>query len=98
MDFEISGNGEELLDLANTFIKVKVRVAMPDGNAGFPANVHVVLVNNCLQSMFVKVDVMLNRKTVCYSDYHYTQRADVETLLNFGADTKKRRADRSILV
>ena len=39
--------------------------------------------------MFSKVDVMLNGKTVCSSDYHYAHRAYVETLLNFGTDTKK---------
>ena len=39
--------------------------------------------------MFAKVDVMLNGKTVCSSDYHYAHRAYVETLLNFGTDTKK---------
>ena len=39
--------------------------------------------------MFSKVDVMLNDKTVCSSDYHYVHRAHIETLLNFGVDMKK---------
>ena len=39
--------------------------------------------------MFSKVDVMLNGKTVCLSDYHYAHRACIEMLLNFGVDMKK---------
>ena len=88
-DFEISGSGTDFLDLANTFIKAKVRVTTPNGKDGFPADANIAHVNNLLHSMFAKVDVMLNGKTVCSSDYHYAHRAYIETLLNFGTDTKK---------
>ena len=90
IDFQISGGGTEYFDLSNTFIKAKVCVVSPQGNVGYPDTAFVAPVNNTLHSMFSKVDVMLNGKTVCSSDYHYAHRAYVETLLNFGPDTKKR--------
>ena len=89
IDFEISGGGTEYFDLANTFLKAKIRVLAPNDDAGYPNNAFVAPVNNTLHSLFSKVDVMLNGKTVCSSDYHYVHRADVETLLNFGTDAKK---------
>ena len=67
IDFEISGSGTDYLDLANTFIKAKVRVITPDG-AGYNNDDMVAPVTNLLHSMFNKVDVMLNGKTVCSSD------------------------------
>ena len=89
IDFEISGGGTDYLDLANTFVKAKVRVTAPNGEVGFPQDANVAPVNTLLHSMFVKVDMMLNRKTVCSSDYHYAHRAYVETFLNFVTNTKK---------
>ena len=89
IDFEISGSGKDHLDLANTFIKAKVCVTTPNENNGFPANANVAPVSNLLHNMFAKVDVMLNGKTVCSSDYHYAHRVYVKSLLNFGTDTKK---------
>ena len=89
IDFEISGSGTDYIDLANTFIKVKVRVTTPDEDVGYPEDNLVAPVNNLLHSMFNKVDVILNGKTVCSSDYHYAHRAYVETLLSFGSDTKQ---------
>ena len=61
----------------------------PDGLNGCPDGANVTPVNKLLHSLFSKVDVMLNGKTVCSSDYHYAHRAYVETLLNFRPDTKK---------
>ena len=58
IDFEISGIGTEFLDLANTFIKVKIHVTAPSGNDGFPQETYVAPVDNLLHSMFHKVDVM----------------------------------------
>ena len=49
----------------------------------------VAPVNNLLHSLFSRVDVMLSEKTVSSSDYHYAYRAYVETLLNFGTNTKQ---------
>ena len=88
IDFEISGSGTDYFDLANTFIKAKIRVLTPHGNVGYPDTAMVAPVNNILHSMFSKVDVLLNGKTVCSSDHHYAHRAYLESLLNFGPDTK----------
>ena len=62
IDFEISGSGTEYFDLANMFIKAKVRVTTPDGLQGFAKYAEVAPINHLLHSMFSKVDVMLNRK------------------------------------
>ena len=75
IDFEISRSGTDFLNLANTFINAKVRVTTPNGEDGFPEGANVEPVNNLLHSMFAKLDVMLNGKIVCSSDYHYVHRA-----------------------
>ena len=61
IDFEISGSGTDYLDLANTFIKAKVRVISANGVA-YDNDDMVAPVNNLLHSMFNKVDVTLNGK------------------------------------
>ena len=55
---EISRSGTEFLDLANTFIKAKVRVTTPNGEDVFPEGANVAPVNNLLHSKFANVDVM----------------------------------------
>ena len=89
IEFVISGSGTDYLDLGNVFIKVKVCVINPNNDNGYVNPNLVAPINNLLHSLFNKIDVMLNGKTVCSSDYHYAHRAYVETLLNFGRDTKK---------
>ena len=65
IDFEISGSGTEYFDLANTFIKANAQVSTPYGLQGFAEDAEVAPVNHLLHSMFSKVDVILNIKTVC---------------------------------
>ena len=89
VNFEISGSGTKYFELANIFIKTRAQVTTPDGIQGFAVDAEVAPVNHLLHSMFSKVEVMLNGKTVCLSDYHYAYSVHIETLLNFGTDTKK---------
>ena len=78
-----------MLDLSNTFIKVKGRVMTPDGINGVPVDAQVAPINNLLHSILAKLEVSLNRKIVCSSDYHYAHRAHNVRLLNFDSVTKK---------
>ena len=83
VDFEISGSGTEYFDLANTFIKAKVRVTTRDGVQRFAKDAEVATINHLLHIMFSEVDVMLNEKNVCSSDYHDVYRAHIGTLLHY---------------
>ena len=35
VDFHIDGTSEDFIDLADTYLKVKVRITTPDGEAGY---------------------------------------------------------------
>ena len=83
VDFHIDGTSEDFIDLAETYLKVKVRVTSADGNGGYGQNDMVAAVNLLLQSMWSKLDVSFNGKRVSSSGHSYPFRAYIETLLNF---------------
>ena len=51
IDFEISGSGTDYIDLANTFIKVKVRVTSPNEDNGYVDGNLVAPVNKLLHCL-----------------------------------------------
>ena len=61
----------------------------PDGQNGLKEQQDVTPVNNHWYNMFAKLDVSLNGKVMCSSDYHYAHIAHIKILLNFGTDAKK---------
>ena len=89
VDFHIDGTSEYFLDLANTFIKVKVRIISPDGNRGYTNDEMVAPVNLLLQAMWSKLDISFNGKRVSSSGHFYPFRSYIETILNFGRDVKR---------
>ena len=88
VDFHIDGTSEDFIDLAETYLKVKVRITSADGDNGYGQNAMVAPVNLLLQSMWSKLDVSFNGKRVSSSGHSYPFRAYIETLLNFGKDVK----------
>ena len=88
VDFHIDGTSEDFIDLAETYLKVKVRITSADGDDGYEQNDMVAAVNLLLQSMWSKLDVSFNGKRVSSSGHSYPFRAYIETLLNFGKDVK----------
>ena len=89
VDFRIDGTSEDFIDLAETYIKVKIRVTNAAGNAGYGANDMVAPVNLILQSMWEKIDVFFNGKRVSSSGQTYPYKAYIESLLNLSTDVKK---------
>ena len=87
IEFNVSGSGEEYLDLARTQLYVKVKITKPNG-AVLDPNTQVGPVNLFLHSLFSQVDVSLNERLISPSTNTYPYRAMIETLLNYGEDAK----------
>lgn len=87
VEFNISGSGEEYLDLSQTQLYVKAKIVKEDGKP-ISAECKVGPVNLLLHSMFSQVDISLNERLVSSSNNTYPYRAMIEKLLNHGFDTK----------
>ena len=83
IEFNVSGTGEEYLDLARTQLFVKAKITKANGTALDP-NTEVGPVNLFLHSLFSQVDVSLNERLISPSTNTYPYRAMIETLLNYG--------------
>ena len=87
IEFNVSGSGEEYLDLARTQLYVKAKITKANGTALDP-NEQVGPVKLFLHSLFSQVDVSLNERLISPSTNTYPYRAMIETLLNYGEDAK----------
>lgn len=87
IEFNISGSGEDYIDLSATQLHVKVKILK--NNAELPADEKVAPTNLFLHSLFSQVDVSLNDRLISSSSNTYPFRAYIETLLNYGSDYKK---------
>ena len=87
IEFEINGNGEDYIDLANTMLYVRAKVVRMNGN-NIGDDTPVGPVNLFLHSLFSQVDISLNGTQVTTSTNTYPYRAMIETLLSYGNDAK----------
>ena len=87
IEFNVSGSGEEYLDLARTLLFLKAKITKANGTA-LELNEQVGPVNLFLHALFSQVDVSLNERFISPSTNTYPYRAMIETLLNFGDDAK----------
>ena len=87
IEFNVSGSGEEYLDLARTQLYVKAKITKPNG-ANLDPNTEVGPVNLFLHSLFSQVDVSLNERLISPSTNTYPYRAMLETLLSYGEEAK----------
>ena len=87
IEFNVSGSGEEYLDLARTQLYVKAKITKANGANSDP-NTDVGPVNLFLHALFSQVDVSLNERLISPSTNIYPYRAIIETLLNYGEDAK----------
>ena len=88
IEFVISGNGQDYLDLANTQLYVKVDITKSDGTA-INDTAQVGPVNLLLHSLFSEVDIKLNDILITSTNNTYAYRAYLETLLSYGGDAKE---------
>jgi hypothetical protein len=81
IDFHVP-DGEDYLDLANTYLCLSVKIKKQDGS-DIDASSKVGPANLILHSLFSQVDVSLNDKLVSTPSDTYAYRAFYETLLNY---------------
>ena len=89
IEFVVKGAGEEYIDLANTYLHVQAKVVKPDGgDLTEDDDSAVTPVNLFLHALFSDVDISLNGTLVSTSTNTYPFRAYIETLLNYGKESK----------
>ena len=86
LEFVVRG-GVEYVDLANTFLRVKAKVTLPDGG-DLPAQAPVVPMNLTLHSMFSDVNIFLNTTQVTNYSGAYPYVAYLQTLLSYSPGVK----------
>ena len=70
VEFDISGTGEDYVDLANTLLYVQVKITKRDGDNLY-AGAAVAPVNLFLHSLFSQVDISLNGTQITTSTNTY---------------------------
>ncbi|KAK3083338.1 hypothetical protein FSP39_019979 [Pinctada imbricata] len=89
VEFEIKGHGEDFLDLAQTYVYIKLKITQTNGT-DLANDTQTTPVNNFLHSMFNEIDLSLNGKIISPSTNTYPYRAYLETLLSYRPDTLKK--------
>ena len=87
IEFNVSGTGEEYLDLARTQLYVKAKITKANGTA-LDADTQVGPVNLFSHSLFSQVGDSLNERLISASTNTYPYRAMIESLLNYGEEAK----------
>ena len=87
IEFSISAEHSNYIDLASTFLSVRASVTAADGT-DLEADVEIAPECNFLHTMWSQIDVYLNGSLVTKSNNNYSYRAYIENLLNFGQDAK----------
>lgn len=89
IEFNIPGAGDDYIDLANTYFRVRAKVTTATGTALDAATDIVAPVNYWINSLWSQIDLSLNEKLITSSNNTYPYRAYIETLLSFGQEAKK---------
>ena len=88
MEFNISGNREDYIDLSASYLYVKVKRTNPD-ESDLDEKTTVTPVSLFLHSLFSQIDVSLKESVISSANNTYPYCTYIETLLNYGEDTKK---------
>ena len=86
IEFKVSGSGKEFLDLARSYLYLKVKVSKTDGS-NLDGGSKVGFANYPVASLFNQVDVILARilggKLISSATNTYAHRSILEVLLNY---------------
>ena len=82
IEFKISGNGKEFLDLACSYLYLKFKVSKADGSKLDGAS-KVGFTNYPIARLFNQVDVILGGKLISSATNTYAHRSILEALLNY---------------
>lgn len=88
IEFDIISSDDSYIDPSYVYYCLRGKILNSNDNAN-DANTIIAPVNNFAQSIFENVSIEFNGKTVQSSSVNYAYRCLLETLLNFGEDTKK---------
>ena len=88
VEFLVENATDKFLDLANTYLKLKLKLVKGDGTDIADTD-HVTPINYVIASLFSQVDVNLGGRVISISTNTYSYRSIIETLLNVGNDAKK---------
>ena len=87
IEFTISAENSNYIDLANSFLYVRASVTTSKG-ADMAKGVEIAPECNFLHTLWSQVDVHLNGLLVTQSNNNYLYRAYIENLLSFGQEAK----------
>jgi hypothetical protein len=90
LEFNVSGQGQEYLDLRKCKLYVRAKVVKADGT-NLAHNEKTSVCNNTLNSLFSQVEVTLGGKIVSTASNLSAYRSYIQTLLNNGVDSKESR-------
>ena len=85
IEFKVSGSGNEFLDLARSYLHLKVKVSKADGT-NLDGATKVGFANYPIASLFNQVDVILGGKLMSSATNTYAHRSILEVLLNYDKD------------
>lgn len=87
IEFDIQGQGDEYIDLSQTYVQIVCKFTKDDGTALTGANTSVTPVNNIIHSLFSEIDVTLNGKIITPGTDTYPYKAYLEKLLSYRPKT-----------
>ncbi|CAG2254274.1 unnamed protein product [Mytilus edulis] len=88
VDFFVSGQGPEYMDLRRSRLYVRAKVVKADGTALDDTDTSSI-VNLPLQAMWAQMDVYMNNKLVSLNTSNYPWKAYINTILTSGTDEQK---------
>ena len=88
IEFNVSGNGVDYLDLKQSRLYVKLKIINGDGTP-LEKKDSVGVVNNLLHSLWSQVDIALGGKLFTSSDKKYPYKAYLKTLMNYGFEAQQ---------
>ena len=88
IEFSISGQNAEYVDLSNTYLHIQVKVTKNDGT-DLAEDDNVAPTNLLLHSLFSQIDMSLNSVLVTNTENTYPYRAMIETLLNYSKENQQ---------
>ncbi|XP_078250549.1 uncharacterized protein F54H12.2-like [Pogona vitticeps] len=86
IEFYITGNSEDYIDLNNTLLYVVCKITKANGT-NIAVDAKVGFVNYPIASLFSQLDVTLGDRLISQSNNCYPYRAMIELLMNYGADS-----------
>ena len=88
VDFFVSGQGPEYMDLKRSKLYVRAKLIKADGTTFDDADTSSI-VNLPLQAMWSQMDVYMNNKLVSLNTSNYPWKAYLKTILTSGTDEQK---------